>query len=828
MNDDQPFSILLIEDNPGDTRLLREMLVDASDVPFDLECVERLSEGMERLAEGGIDVVLLDLSLPDSQGLETFALVHECAPHVPITVLSGLDDATMAVTAVRQGAQDYLVKGQFDCNLLVRAIRYAIERKQAEEEIRRRAAHLEALNAVIAAATTASELSELLGTALEHTLQALGLERGAIWRTGQYVTRGIRQEAGRINAHEALATSLALFGITAVTDWENTAPDTLLGRIAPSVIYFDIRSSLTVPLLVEERRIGGLAVVSEKPREWPDDEIALVEAIGQQLGAAAERLRLFQTEQEQRELVEALQEAAAVVSSTLEIDQVLDRILGQVERVVLGDAFNIMLLTEDGKARVARGRGYDRAGADQDARQEYQPNDIPSLVRMMESGEPIVIPDTEANPAWVMLDGQDWLRSYVGAPIKIGGVTVGFLNVNGSRTSQFNNDDAWRLQAFANHAAIAFQNARLFQELRNYAEQLEERVEERTAQIQTQYAQLEAILDSSSDGIIVTDKQGKIVQTNPVAQAWLSQTLSPNDANTLRETVSKLVRQASTHPEEVLELTGLDLELSAAPILSAGEEGASAVVAVHDVSHLKTLDRMKSRFVSNVSHELRTPITTIKLYAALMHQSGVDKWPEYLDALSEEADRQTRLVEDILQISRIDAGRLEIRSQETSLNHLVDATVAGQKVLAENRGLTLECRLAEPEPIVLVDPDRTIQVLTNLATNAIQYTPRGGRIVVSTGNTKDGDRHWATVTVADTGMGIPEHEIPHIFDRFFRGEQPRLMQVSGTGLGLAIVKEIVELQGGQVTVESEVDKGTTFTVWLPLAKQNGDDEHVAA
>ena len=179
MNDDQPFSILLIEDNPGDTRLLREMLVDASDVPFDLECVERLSEGMERLAEGGIDVVLLDLSLPDSQGLETFALVHECAPHVPITVLSGLDDATMAVTAVRQGAQDYLVKGQFDCNLLVRAIRYAIERKQAEEEIRRRAAHLEALNAVIAAATTASELSELLGTALEHTLQALGLESGA-------------------------------------------------------------------------------------------------------------------------------------------------------------------------------------------------------------------------------------------------------------------------------------------------------------------------------------------------------------------------------------------------------------------------------------------------------------------------------------------------------------------------------------------------------------------------------------------------------------------------------------------------------------------------
>jgi signal transduction histidine kinase len=130
----------------------------------------------------------------------------------------------------------------------------------------------------------------------------------------------------------------------------------------------------------------------------------------------------------------------------------------------------------------------------------------------------------------------------------------------------------------------------------------------------------------------------------------------------------------------------------------------------------------------------------------------------------------------------------------------------------------------EPGSTVLVDPDRTVQVLTNLVTNAIQYTARGGQVTVSTGETETDGRQWAVASVRDTGMGIPQHEIPHIFDRFFRGEQPRLMQVSGTGLGLAIVKEIVELQGGQVTVESEVGKGTTFTVWLPLAVQNGTDQ----
>jgi len=110
------------------------------------------------------------------------------------------------------------------------------------------------------------------------------------------------------------------------------------------------------------------------------------------------------------------------------------------------------------------------------------------------------------------------------------------------------------------------------------------------------------------------------------------------------------------------------------------------------------------------------------------------------------------------------------------------------------------------------------QVLDNLVNNAIRYTPEGGRITVSTGRTEARGRWWATITVTDTGMGIPEDELPHVFERFFRGEKPRTLQISGTGLGLAIVKEIVELHGGRVTVKSEVDKGSRFTVWLPLVE----------
>ena len=119
--------------------------------------------------------------------------------------------------------------------------------------------------------------------------------------------------------------------------------------------------------------------------------------------------------------------------------------------------------------------------------------------------------------------------------------------------------------------------------------------------------------------------------------------------------------------------------------------------------------------------------------------------------------------------------------------------------------------------MALVDPERAMQVLTNLVANAIQYTPEGGKVIVSAGKREVQGRVWATARVADTGMGIPEEELPHVFERFFRGEQPQHLQLSGTGLGLAIAQEIVELHGGRVTVESEVDVGTSFTVWLPLA-----------
>jgi GAF domain-containing protein len=210
-----------------------------------------------------------------------------------------------------------------------------------------------------------------------------------------------------------------------------------------------------------------------------------------------------------------------------------------------------------------RWRGYDRYGvSDEELANTGVPlSAYPNLMRMVEEDRPVLVSDTFEGEVWVKARQPEWHGSYVAAPIRIGGRTEGFLNVNSAIPNHFTWDDAQRLQAFAKHAAIALQNAKLFRQQTRYADELEERVRERTAQLAARNARLKAILRSTSDGIIVTDGDGSIIQTNRVADMWLHQTLSSEDADQLRKAVGDLARRASEHPDTLIELTGLDLEL---------------------------------------------------------------------------------------------------------------------------------------------------------------------------------------------------------------------------------------------------------------------------
>jgi len=512
----------------------------------------------------------------------------------------------------------------------------------------------------------------------------------------------------------------------------------------------------------------------------------------------------------------ALAAAAAVINSSLNFEEVLDQILEQVTRVVPGATYNIMLL-EEGVGRIVRWRGYREQNiSEQKVRETItHVESYFTFRRMMQTGEPVVIGDTEAYEAWVRKPQRVDHRAYLGVPIRIAGRTEGFININSSRPNRFTSDDAKRLKVFADHAAIALRNAQLYRRTQRYAEELERRVKDRTQALEARTAWSEAVLRSTSDGIIVTDSGGTIIQMNPVAARWLEQALQPADAALLRQAVRSTAQRASESPEEFVDLGGIELELRASPVFEDNPTG-NAVVAVHDVTHLRALDRMKSQFISDVSHELRTPITAMLLYTSLLRKSPEDRKASYFASLDEELHRLTRLVEGILHLARIEAGHLELKPQTMDLDLLASTAVTSHAAEAETRGLELRYQSPGHPVIVQADPTWMIRAVNNLMENALLYTHTGGIEVTTAIQDCDGTA-YAQLAVTDTGIGIREGEREQLFERFFRGEEARTMQIPGSGLGLPIVEGVVTVHGGSIEVESEEGKGSRFTIRLPLA-----------
>ena len=249
-----------------------------------------------------------------------------------------------------------------------------------------------------------------------------------------------------------------------------------------------------------------------------------------------------------------------------------------------------------------------------------------------------------------------------------------------------------------------------------------------------------------------------------------------------------------------------------------GNEYLGTVSVFRDVTAEVEADRAKSEFVSTVSHELRTPMTSIKGYADLLLMGAVGdlvgQQEHFVTIIRNNADRLTALVNDLLDISRIETGRVELNLRAVSMPEVVASVMTTLEGRARERELELRMDVPEDLPAVWGDSDRITQVLTNLVGNAIQYTPPGGSITTSA----HVNQRMLEISVADTGIGISEENLEKIFDRFFRADDPFVQETSGTGLGLAITTSLVHMHGGEIWVDSEVGEGSTFSFSLPLAR----------
>ncbi len=354
-----------------------------------------------------------------------------------------------------------------------------------------------------------------------------------------------------------------------------------------------------------------------------------------------------------------------------------------------------------------------------------------------------------------------------------------------------------------------------------------DQLQERLAEIARERARIEAILSAMEDGVLAVDHRGNVLLANQALSRGLD----------LREPVGRhyveVIRQREVGGliEEVLR-TGerrlVEVEIlhrkrvyAIAAVPFPGAEGSppGAVLTFHDATERRRLDRIRRDFVANASHELRTPLTSIRGFVEALEDGAVeepDNAERFLGKIRTHADRMAALVEDLLELSRLESGERPPRWEEVIPSEIVEDVVTSFSGLAGRKKVALK-RMDDGAPRVVTDADRLRRILENLVENAVKYTPEGGRVEVASG---PGAAGGAVVEVRDNGPGIGTEHLPRIFERFYRVDKARSRELGGTGLGLAIVKHLAEGMGAQVTVESEVGKGSRFFVILPPGREH--------
>lgn len=342
---------------------------------------------------------------------------------------------------------------------------------------------------------------------------------------------------------------------------------------------------------------------------------------------------------------------------------------------------------------------------------------------------------------------------------------------------------------------------------------------------------LELVLMSIADGVVVCDRDNRVQIVNAAATAIFAKEAkelvgkplvfcaegpdSPQICKIVQDFTDTLSPNALEPVIQQMHLDERIVRLHIAPII-LNTEFLGSVIIMNDITKQAELERLKNEFISNVSHELRTPITSIKSYVDTLCNHGEkldpDIYREFLQIIDNEADRLMFLVNDVLELSRVEEGTREFELDALDLKRAAEAAIRSINLMARDREIELSLESEESLPLVMMNEESMERAIINVLSNAIKYTPVGGKIAVTIKHLPDNNE--VALLVSDTGIGIPEDALQQIFDRFFRIER-KVHTVKGTGLGLTIVKKIIEKHNGRVEVESTLGQGSTFSFYLP-------------
>lgn len=553
-----------------------------------------------------------------------------------------------------------------------------------------------------------------------------------------------------------------------------------------------------------------------------NDQLQAEIAVRQQV--EEERERLLAAEHEQRLLAETLTEVTLALTSQTDYEMVLDEILNQARRIIPFKTAAILRL-EDDVMHTVRWQGYGEYDAFM-ASFALPLNDYPILDEVVRSQKPYIIADTSQEPQWIVVKEISWIRSALFIPICYRQRVLGTLDLDSSDLNAFTEADAERLLPLVNAAAIAIENVQL-------REGLEAEVAARTVDIAAERDKSAAILRSAGDAIAVLGNDLRVQYVNPAFEQLTGYAATEILGKTVHEVLKGQLPEAGmqsmraayqTATEWRGEITlsrkdgrSYDASVVIAPIKDAAGAAFGFVFSHQDISRFKALDRARGQFIAGISHVLRTPLTILDLALRKMQKSALrDEDRAALETMSMQIAKMTHLSDDILEMAALDSVQGGLTLTPLVLAPLITDIVRRYESRTAAAGLTLTCApIAAELPAVRGDHDHIVRMLSEIVENAINYTLSGGHITVETVTVSRDERVWLTIAVRDTGPGLMDEERERIFERFFRGRLAESGHVLGWGLGLSIAQEIARAHGGQITVDSVLGEGSTFTIWLP-------------
>ena len=350
------------------------------------------------------------------------------------------------------------------------------------------------------------------------------------------------------------------------------------------------------------------------------------------------------------------------------------------------------------------------------------------------------------------------------------------------------------------------------------------------AAVESERNKLDTLFLHMTDGVVAFDHRGALMHCNPAAKAMLQRAIEADCTygelfGELYPFQDILALHRPNYAESELLAGDRTLEVFLAPFSDREQGGVMAVL--HDVTEQHRNEERRKEFVANVSHELRTPLTNVRSYAETLRDAEGDipltTANSFLDIIITETDRMTHIVQDLLTLSRLDRGAAELTLSRFPFGEAIDSVVQSSALSARQHGHTLTCNGTEHLPLIVGDRSRLEQVMMNILGNAIKYTPDGGHIRITTGSAED--TVW--MEVWDDGIGIPEKDWAHIFDRFYRVDKARSRESGGTGLGLSIAQEIVQRHQGSIAIVPHEGPGTTVRLVLPIGQGRGGGQGTA-